>query len=130
MKIQLAYRFTGEDENKLIGDLKRIVSVLKDQQFEVYCPVLNPDRPKNKKELFLDTLNKIRETDILLALIKSDNKSEGMLMEIGHAMGLGKKFFVAINKEIKDTHLREMADLVIEFKDINDLCNKLKKLKH
>ncbi len=129
MKIQLAYKFTGENEAELLKTLKRICSCLNEAGYETYCPALNPNRPKEKKEVFSDTFNRIKDCGILLALIKSENKSEGMLMEIGCALGLGKKILLAINQKVKSTHLRELADNVVEFEDIDDLCSKLKNLK-
>jgi len=125
MKIQLAYRFTGEDTEKLLEELKKIKVILEAKGHEVYIPVLDLDKPEDKKELYLGTLDKINNTDIFLALIKSEDRSEGMLMEIGHAFGAGKKIIAAINNTVNNTHLREFAEEVIEFNDIEDLYNKL-----
>ena len=128
MKIQLAYRFTGEDEDRLVKTLEKICSCLKEAGHETYCPVLNPDRPTEKKDLFLDTLNKLNDADAILALVKSEDKSEGMLMEIGCAIGKGKEFILVINENVKSTHLRELANRIIEFNNVNDLYNKIEQL--
>jgi len=125
MKIQMAYKFTGEDSVKLIEELKKIVSIFEGNGHLVYCPVLNPDRPKDKKALFFDTLKRLEDTDAIFALIKSDTRSEGMLMEIGHAWGMGKKLIVAINKGVENTHFREFADVVIDFENMEELYEKL-----
>ena len=82
-----------------------------------------------KKDLFLNTLKRLDSAEAILALIKSEEKSEGMLMEIGYAWGRDKKLILAINKDVKNTHLREFADTIIEFSDINELYEKLKNLK-
>lgn len=129
MKIQLAYKVTGEDRNKVIEELKKIVITLEKQKDDIYCPILDPNQPKGKKEMFLDAIDKIEDADAIFALIKSGEKSEGMLMEIGHALGLGKKLILAIKKDILNTHLRILANQTIEFSDINDLITKLSKLK-
>lgn len=129
MKIQLAYRFTGENEKTLLAQLKRIKTILENNKHKTYIPVLDPDRPSEKKALFLNTLKKLDSADAILALIKSDEKSEGMLMEIGYAWGKNKKLIIAINKDVKNTHMREFADILIEFSDIDDLYEKLEKLK-
>jgi len=128
MKIQLAYKFTGEDTEKLTEELKIIKSILEERGHEIYIPVLDPERPDNKKELFLGTIDRIKDIDIFLVLMKSEAKSEGMLMEVGHAFGLGKKVILAINKDVKNTHLRELIDNIIEFENIDDLYNKLKEI--
>ncbi|MFH1290434.1 MAG: nucleoside 2-deoxyribosyltransferase [Nanoarchaeota archaeon] len=128
MKIQLADRCTGEDPEKLLESLKKIVEILEQGGHEVYCPVLDPDRPKEKRALFLNTMKKLEEHDAILALIKSNEKSEGMLMEIGYAMGKDKKVIAAIQEGVQ-THLSVLADEVIEFRDIDDLYGKLRALK-
>ncbi|MFH1358805.1 MAG: nucleoside 2-deoxyribosyltransferase [archaeon] len=128
MKIQLAYKMTGENREEVIEMLKEIKSILEEKSNEVYVPELNPDRPKTKKELYLDTLRKLDSADVLLAIIKSDDKSEGMLMEIGYAMGKDKKVVTAIWDCVKQTHLRELANQVIEFNNIDNLYKKLKEV--
>ena len=51
-------------------------------------------------------------------------------MEIGYAISRHKKLIVAVNKNVRDkTYLDELADVVIEFENINELCDKLKNLK-
>jgi len=129
MRIQLAYRFTGEDEQELLNQLNNIKIILEKNDHETYIPVLDPNRPKNKRELFLNTIKKLDSAEAILAIIKSEEKSEGMLMEIGYAWGRNKKLIIAINKNIKNTHLREFANVLIEFSDINDLYKQLEKLK-
>ena len=71
MNIQFAYRFTGEDERLLIAQLHSIKSALEELGHKVYIPVLNPDRPKEKKALFLDTLKRIKSA---FDIIKEETK--------------------------------------------------------
>ena len=125
MKIQFAYRFTGENEKELIGILKKISGIFEKRGYEVYCPVLDSNRPADKKELFIGTIKKIDDADVLLALIKSDEKSEGMLLEMGYAFGRGKKVICAIQEDVRHTHMRELADKVVEYEDTNDLYDRL-----
>ena len=122
----MAYKFTGEDTEKLIKELKQIKSILEEKGHEIYIPCLDPNRPKDKKGLFLGTIDKINDIDIFLVLIKSEGRSEGMLMEVGYALGAKKRVISAINNHVSNTHLRELSDDVIGFKDINDLYIKLK----
>jgi nucleoside 2-deoxyribosyltransferase len=129
MKIQLAYRFTGENQQELTEILKQITKILENSGHQVYCPILDPNRPSEKKELFIGTINKIKETDSLLAIIKTSDKSEGMLMEIGAAFALNKKVIIAIKKDVKDTHLKDLSNQIIEFNDIKELCDELKNIK-
>jgi len=129
MKIQMAYKFTGEDPEVLMEQLRKIVFILEGFDHEVYCPCFDMDKPTEKKDLFFGTLKKIEGCDAIFALIKFEDKSEGMLMEVGHAWGLDKKLIVAIQDDVHNTHLRGFADQLIEFCDIEDLYGKLEMLK-
>jgi nucleoside 2-deoxyribosyltransferase len=128
MKIQLAYKYTGEDKQKVVSLLEKVRETLKKRGCETYVPVFDKSVPESKKELFNRTLNKIDEQDILLVLLFSEDKSEGMLLEIGYCLAKQKKFILAINKDIKNTHLRDLADDIIEFLNLEDLIEKLKNL--
>ncbi|MFW6282711.1 MAG: hypothetical protein ACOC1P_01490, partial [Minisyncoccales bacterium] len=62
-------------------------------------------------------------------IIRSEKRSEGMLIEIGYALSKNKKLIIAIKEDVKDkTYLDELANIVIVFKDIHDLYNKLREL--
>ncbi len=126
-KIQLAYKYTGENHEEICNLLTKLKKILELNGHEVYVPILNLNRPKNKRELFIDTLEKIKNQDVLISIVKSSEKSERMLMEIGHAIGLKKKVIALLQKNINNTHLRELADKVIEFDTIKDLDEILKK---
>lgn len=71
----------------------------------------------------------IENSDALLIIIRNENKSEGMLMEVGYALSKKKRILLLIEENVKDTYLRELADDVVEFNDVDGLCDKLKKLK-
>jgi len=125
MKIHIAYKFTGEDRKKLEKDMKKICSILRNKGHEVFCTLFDNNLPKLKKELFNNAFNKIDNSEVVLVLIKSEDKSEGLLMEVGYSIANKKRIVLAIKDAVKNTHLRDLIDEVIEFKDIEDLANKL-----
>jgi len=133
MKIFISYKFTGEK----IEDLKEIIgkicsSILKSGHNR-YCPFNSEDFYKSNKlanrQILEHALNELDSADCILAFIKSEEKSEGMLLEIGYAKAKNKKFILAIKKGIKTTFLREIADKIIEFETIEDLTKRLENLK-
>ncbi len=126
MKIQLAYKFTGEDAEKLMGILKNITEILGNRGYEVYCPVLDDSKPAEENEILSHTFKLIDEADVLLALLSSDEKSEGMLMEIGYAVAKNKKIVTAIKKDIGNTRVKDTSHNIIEFENNDDLYGKLK----
>jgi len=128
MNIQIAYRYSGEDEQKLLDSLRTIVKILEKQNHKVYVPILDPLHSEEKRELFYHVLERIKKIDALLAIVKSNEKSEGMLMEIGCALSNKKKLILAIQKDVKTAHLKLLASQIIEFSDLDELYSKLEKL--
>ena len=132
MKIFIGQAVTGENMNKLKEESKKIITLLEEANNEGYCTFLEGDE-WGKNLLPGDKLKHafkiIDEHDSFLAIVRSEKRSEGMLMEIGYAISRNKKLIVAVNKNVRDkTYLDELADVVIEFESIEDLLNKLKEL--
>ena len=73
-------------------------------------------------------LKELDNSDVYLAFVKSEDKSEGMLIEAGYAIAKNKKFWLAIKKGVHTVFLREMADKIIEFENLEELYKKLSKL--
>ena len=73
-------------------------------------------------------LNELDRADCILAFIKSEEKSEGMLIEIGYALAKKKKLILAIKKDVRATFVREMTNEIIEFQNLDELCEKLANL--
>jgi nucleoside 2-deoxyribosyltransferase len=46
------------------------------------------------KQAFIE----VKKSDVILAFIESEEKSEGMLLEIGYAKALGKKLVLVIKR--------------------------------
>lgn len=132
MKIFLSYRFTGENPQILKETLSQIVTALNASGHQVWNSLDSQDRYiKDKFDnhgIMQDALKNLDQADALLAFINSSEKSEGMLLEIGYALAKKKKFLLAIRKDIKTTSLRQLADTVIEFSDLEDLSNKISQI--
>ncbi len=130
MKIFLSYRFTGEDPIELKDSLGKIVSVLRSSNHEVYCSLEDEDwfraQKRTNKEIMEHAFAQLDNADLLLAYVKSDEKSEGMLLEIGYFVGKGKPFALALKNGVKTTSIKEMANPLIEFDTVDELCEKLK----
>ena len=65
------------------------------------------------------------ETDILLAVIRKEEESTGMLMELEQALKLKMKIVLFIKKDLKHNAFRRNADEVFEFSDESELLNQL-----
>jgi len=130
MKIQFAYKYTGENIEELFEILKNIYSILNEKdRHEIYVPVFDENKPETEDKILEHTLEKLNHMDLLFVLIRSEDKSEGMLLEAGYAFAKRKKIILAIQKDIKNSRIRDIADKIIDFQDFEDLYNKLKDLK-
>jgi len=49
-------------------------------------------------EIIHQAFDEVKKSDAIIALIESEEKSEGMLLEIGYAKAVGKKLIVVIKK--------------------------------
>jgi nucleoside 2-deoxyribosyltransferase len=133
MKIFFSYRFTGEDPKKLKGTIKDICASLEQTGHKVSCSFWDTENgffQKNdytNKQILEYAFQELDTSDAVFIFIKSEEKSEGMLLEVGYALAKGKKLVLAIKKDIQTTFLRELADEVIEFENINQLNTNLRK---
>lgn len=130
--IYLCYRFTGEDINELTETLGKILSSLRSVGHTVYCSIEDEkwfkENHKTNKEILNHALERLDKSDVILAFVRSDQKSEGMLLEIGYMIAKGKSFALALKREIKTTFLAEVANPLIEFDSVDDLCDTLIKV--
>lgn len=132
MKIFLSYRFTGEDAEVLKKILKKIGESLKKAGHEHFCSFWESEFfEKNNfsnEQIMNYALRELDDSDACLAFIKSNDKSEGMLLEAGYALAKGKRFYLAIKKGVSVTFMKELAGKVIEFETLEELYEKLSRL--
>lgn len=129
MKIYLAYRFHGEDFTTLKQELDEIANSLSAAGHQVHHSVSREEYfQKNnfsKKQIFDYSIDKLKKSDALLAYIKSPEKSEGMLLEIGFALALNKPVYAVIKQSIETNFVTEIAQKVIRYNDLSDLKESL-----
>ena len=68
-----------------------------------------------------NAFTKLEEMDILFVLQHSPEKSEGMIMEVGWAIGRNLGIHVAYRKGIGYTYLPSMAEESVEWESIEDI---------
>jgi len=131
MKIFIGQKVRGEDITLLKEKSLKIENQLKDLGHEVHCTVTEDTGFSN-----MDSGEKIKHAfeimdncDTFLAIVRSNDKSEGLLIEAGYAFSKGMKIIVLIGEDVGRTTLRELADKVIVYKNEEDMLNKIKELK-
>jgi nucleoside 2-deoxyribosyltransferase len=127
--IVLSFKFTGENMEELTPVLEMIIGQLRTQGHDVYCSIEDEvwfrEREWTNGEIMERAFEKIDASDILFAFVRSEERSEGMLVEIGYALAKGKRLVLAIKEGVNTTSLKDLAAAIIEFVDTDDLIKKL-----
>jgi nucleoside 2-deoxyribosyltransferase len=132
MRIFIGQAVTGEDLNQLYKELESVYSCLTNAGHTHYCTLKENEKKfqkLTKKQMLEHAFREIDKSDAFLAIIRSEKRSEGLLVEVGYVIATKKKLIVAIKKGVKNTYLPDLADTVIEFESIHDLSEKLGRLK-
>ncbi|MBN1169017.1 nucleoside 2-deoxyribosyltransferase [Candidatus Woesebacteria bacterium] len=115
MKIYVSYKYKGSDKRKLIKNLKYVDREITEADHKSYIylrDALKWGKVKKKEELIIrEAFKAIDGCDALLAIVESENLSEGMLLEIGYAYAKGKKIYLSINEKLEKDHLRFVRNL-------------------
>lgn len=131
MKLFIGQAVSGEDIEKLYEEMEEVYKALDKVGHNYYCTLKedeNEFQKKTKKQIMEHAFKEIDSSDAFLAIIRSDKKSTGLLIEVDYVLGKGKKLIVAVKKGVKD-YVPDLADEVIEWEDFEDLINKLGELK-
>jgi nucleoside 2-deoxyribosyltransferase len=133
MKIFISYKFAGENPRELEKILSEMSDVLKKSGHKVYSTSKDEElfikEKFTAKQILNHALKEIDNADCILIFVKSNEKSEGMLIEIGYALAKNKKIILTIKKGVNLYFTEDIANQVIEFTDFDDLKNKLGGLK-
>jgi nucleoside 2-deoxyribosyltransferase len=131
MKIFISYKFADEDQNKLEEFMKNIKASLQKSNHEMLTTFFyKEESQKNNasvRQIMDKALDYIDSSDIILCIVKSQEKSEGQIFEIGYSIAKKKKLILAIQKGLKTRWIEHYANKIIEFEDLNDLYKKLEK---
>ncbi len=134
MKIYIAYKFAGENPDELEITLTKISNILKKLGHEVYSAFMDEDLFMKKKftmkQILNHALKELDTCDCILVFVRSNEKSEGMLIEVGYALAKRKKIILAIKKGVNLSFTEDIANQTILFQDIEELNRKLKEIKN
>lgn len=124
MKIFLSFRYTGESRDELQKFFYPLRDKLISYGHEVYLSLddlITWDSSElTVREKFAKTFRELETSDALVVVVRTGDKSEGMLMEVGFALALPRPIYLYVAKGI-DTYIREVATSVIEFTGHEDL---------
>lgn len=125
MRYYIAYKFLNTDKEILKNNLENICNKIEktgDTTYIFYRDAQNRGEtaiPIN--QIIQKAFIEVKKSDSILAFIESEEKSEGMLLEIWYAKALGKKLLLVIKKWINLRFVRSLADETIEFDKIENI---------
>lgn len=134
MKLFCAYAFTGEDIAVLTKRMKMVVNTLSANGHDAYCNRFDPVIDKlqeqgDTKGIFQEAFKKIRESQAVVAIVTSPNRSIGQIMEIGVAMSQGKPVFLFESRAASgSSYLPQLADRHFVWENLEDLRQSLQNI--
>jgi len=132
MKIFLSHKFTGEDVEELKIKLGKIKNTLENSGHSVFCSITKKkyfqEQAWSKNYIYQYCLKKQENCDIILSFIHSEHKSLGMEKELKKAININQKIILAIPKQLNFSHFREKANKIIEYSELEQLCEEINKI--
>ena len=130
MKYFISYRHTGAEEPRL-GQLQQVIKEAfstrpNDEFYSTYFKQdLFDTGNMSAAQIMRHAFDVIDSNDILLVILDSEIKSEGMLIEVGYCLAKNKKIIVAVNSSVKNTYVQDLADHAFTYDSLADLKQKI-----
>ncbi len=121
MKAFIAYRSSGEDPGVLEPLLTAVRDALSKKGIDAYCTFFNEQAFKDKsltpRQILKHAFKVIDGSDFLFVLQSSDNKSGGMLIEIGYTLAKGIPIAAAVKNNLEFRLIANIADANLAWTD-------------
>jgi hypothetical protein len=118
MKVFIAYDVNGENNKELLDTLGMISDALHAAGVDSYSTHVQQDGPPSG-ETMKQAFAKIEESDAVLAIIQSGERSEASILEVGYAFGR-KPIHIMTHPGV-DLASFELADSVTEWQTTEEL---------
>lgn len=134
MKVFCSYAHRGEDEKDIHRRMLALQTIFHELGLRSYCNLFDPDMPtlKDDGEILRDVVGKkLRDYDVVYVITTSERKSEGIAMEVGAALALGKKIYLAQHETAMGANtISKLADKQFIWKTEKELLERTKELFH
>lgn len=135
MKLFLSNAVSGEDTETVMVRMQEVVTILRNSGHEPYCAMFDSHKDElvvrgDKIEVFKYAFTNVADSDAMVAIVTSDKKSEGQLMEIGVLIEQSKPLYLFINAAVdaSQSHLTDLARKTWVWNDDSELFSQLKEL--
>lgn len=131
-KVYIAYKFKEEAPEELRKKLEQLSKIVEET---LKCKTFIFFRDAQKwgeikmdiKKLVKEACKAVKKCDVIL--VEATEKANGAYFEVGYAKALGKKVIIIHQEGTEAAFLEAAADHSIEYKELGDLKEKLKKIK-
>jgi nucleoside 2-deoxyribosyltransferase len=86
------------------------------------------DKGKTAGEIMAHAFSVIDSSEFLFVILASEEKSEGMILEVGYCIAKGIPVIIAVKEGVKNTYLPEMGKKTFVWRDNQDLSAKIAEL--
>lgn len=121
MKLYLAYRYTGEPYDQLVQTMTRVVAICHSLGLETFCSMLMEDewraQWRDYDQILAHCLTELDSCDAMLALIWTDEVSNGMQVELEHLQASNKPLFLVIREDLDVWNFRQYAQWIAQYTD-------------
>lgn len=131
MRVFVSYRHTGADADSTKAMLAAVREALTKKDIAISNVFFDVRKGEFEKftmspvGLMREAFKMIDKADLMLALQMSDERSEGMLMEVGYGLARKLPLVVATHVGVSNTYLPAMGDLSVRWENETDLGDNL-----
>ncbi|MBI4175528.1 hypothetical protein HY523_02830 [Candidatus Berkelbacteria bacterium] len=129
MKIFVSYRYTGESTTTLNTLLTAVKNGLEQNGMESFCSFFFEDHYRShgftSRQIMDHAFTELGAANNLLVILTSDEKSAGMLLEVGYAIARSIPIILAIREDVPNGYLRDMTEHHFLWRDETDLQDQL-----
>ena len=125
-QIFISYKYSWMDKIELRKDLEFISSHFKSIWYSTYIVTKELQKWQEvefTQEMIEESLEELKKSEIFFCYIKTQEKSEWMLVEFGYAKAINKKIVVFCKKWIETFFVKKLANTYIEYEDLNEITN-------
>lgn len=133
MNVFLSYKFSGVEKERLDSTIVPIIDLLRKTTFfkwpyQVFCNYEREDFYKESKytpnDIMQDCFEHIRDSYLFIMFVDKEF-GEGMLIEMGYAISLGKKIVLIMHTSVKSISAQSLVEIVITYTEMSDLLPRL-----
>ncbi len=132
-KIFISYKFTDEVLSELQENMAKISKSFRDKGHSIFCSIESEEMYQKNKytvaQMMSHALSELSNSDAMFVYNSSDQRSEGMLIEMGYALAKNKPIILAAKKGININSSKGIATTLVEFDSLEDLLIQIKDIK-